>query len=163
MWETDFSDIDNAGNVAVVYGSKGSLALQDPDVCAQMQQLHKERQSTIWAISGQYQISSSSCISHLTSKMRGWLLWCIVPQWWGGSGKLSKNIFWKTVWLVSWRPSNLFQHSCSGLIFCHSIDFIWIHGKGLRLLCLERVAALEGQGHRQPFHRETTKIQGCSV
>lgn len=36
-------------------------------------------------------------------------------------------------------------------------------GKELRLLCLESIAALEGQVHRQHFHRETTKIQGCSV
>lgn len=55
----------------MVCGSKGSLALQDLNVCAQMQQLHKERKSTIWTISRQYQISSSSCISHLTSKMWG--------------------------------------------------------------------------------------------
>jgi len=36
-------------------------------------------------------------------------------------------------------------------------------GKGLRLLCLESIAALEGRAHKEHVHRETTKIQGCSV
>lgn len=36
-------------------------------------------------------------------------------------------------------------------------------GKEPRLLCLESIAALAGQAHRQRFHRGTTKIQGCLV
>ena len=52
--------------------------------------------------SGQYQIISSSCISHLTSKMRGWLLWGRFPQCMGGDKGSSQKTFSEK--LCGWFP-----------------------------------------------------------
>lgn len=89
---TVFPDMDNAGSVAIVYKNKGSLESYRIPVCVHRctSLTRKEKVK-----SGQYQISSSSCINDLTSEMWEWLLWCIIPQWMGMIKEAVKKHFLK--------------------------------------------------------------------
>lgn len=114
--------------------------------------------------SGPYQISSSSCSGHPTSKMWGQLFWCIIPQWMGMIREAVKKHFLKNS-VVDFLEAR--QFVSTQLQWDYFLSLYPLHldpdVKGIRLLCLESIAALEGQAHGQRFHTETTKIQGCSV
>lgn len=98
--------------------------------------------------SGQYPISSSSCIRDLTSETWEWLLWCIIPQWMGMIREAVKKHFLKDG-AVDFLEAKQFEST--QLQWAYFLSLYPLHmdpdGNGLQLLHSESIAALEGRTH----------------